>query len=61
MAGNPKDSEWYSTPNEARKRKPLKLSLSDECQDRLERMATARGISRSQIVEELVMASPIRG
>ena len=60
MPSNPKDSSWYSTPKEARKRKPIGITLSDEAQDRLGRMAKARKLSRSQVVEHLVMESYIR-
>jgi len=58
---NPKESPWYSTPVSARKRKPIGITLSDEAQVRLEKMAKARKVSRSQVVEALVMAAPIRG
>lgn len=57
---NQKDSPWYSTPKNARKRKPLGITLSDEAQERLEKQAKARQCSRSQVVEALVMAAPIR-
>ena len=55
MAGNPKDSEWYSTPQEARTRKVVNVTLSDEARARLERMAKARKTSRSAVVENLIM------
>lgn len=55
-----RETKWYSTPRAARKRKPIGITLSDEAQERLEKQAKARGISRSQVVEELVLAAPIR-
>jgi hypothetical protein len=58
---NPKESQWYSTPAEARKRKPFTITMSEEAKERLDKMAKARGVSRSQVLEALVMASPIRG
>ena len=60
MPSNPKDSPWYSTPLDARKRKPIGITLSPEALDRLERMAKARKVSRSQVVEDLVMSTHIR-
>jgi hypothetical protein len=60
MAGNPKDSQWYSTPREKRARKGIEVTLPDEALNRLERMAKARKVSRSQVVEALIMAAPIR-
>ena len=61
MPGNPKDSTWYSTPKEARKRKPIGVTLSDEAHERLEKMAAARKLSRSQVIEDLIMTTHIRG
>jgi hypothetical protein len=60
MAGNPKDSEWYSTPRTVRKRKGIEVTLSDAAQERLERMAKARKVSRSVVVEDLIMGAPMR-
>ncbi len=60
MPANPKDSPWYSTPVGARKRKPIGVTLSPEAHDRLERMAKARKLSRSAVIEELVMTTNIR-
>lgn len=57
---NPKDSPWYSTSTAQRKRKPIGITLSPKALDRLERMAKARGLSRSQLVESLVFQAPIR-
>lgn len=57
---NQKDSPWYSTPAGARKRKPFTITMSEEAKERLEKQAKARKCSRSQVVEALVMAAPIR-
>lgn len=59
MPGNPKDSEWYSTPKERRKRKGIEVTLPDEVRDRLDALADARGLSRSAVIEQLVMAAPL--
>jgi hypothetical protein len=61
MPSNPKESKWYSTPKEDRSRKPIGVTLSDEARDRLDRMAKARKLSRSQVIEDLIMATHIRG
>ena len=61
MPSNPKESQWYSTPKAARQRKPIGITLSDEARDRLDRMSKARKVSRSQVVEDLIMETNIRG
>ena len=60
MAKHQRDTEWYSTAKDARKRKPLGLTMSEEALARLEKQAKARGVSRSQVVEDLVMTAPVR-
>ena len=60
MTGNPVDSPWYATPRALRKRKPLTITLSDEAHERLDRMAKARAVPRSQVLEDLLMAASIR-
>ena len=60
MPSNPKESKWYSTPKAARQRKPIGITLSDEARDRLDRMAKARKLSRSEIIEEMIMTTHIR-
>lgn len=60
MTEKQKETQWYSTPREARKRKPIGITLSDAAQERLEKQAKARKCSRSAVVEALVMAAPIR-
>jgi hypothetical protein len=53
--GNPVDSPWYSTPKDARNRKPIGITLSDEGRAALDALAEERGESRSAIVESLVL------
>lgn len=60
MAGNPKDSPWYSTPRTERRRKGIEVTLPDEALERLERLARARKLSRSAVIEALIMEAPIR-
>jgi len=60
MPSNPKESKWYATPKEARNRKPIGITLSDEARDRLDRMAKARKQSRSAVIEEMIMSTYIR-
>ena len=61
LSKSEKQSVWYSTPEKKRRRKSIELTLSPEALDRLGRMARARkGASRSAVVEEIVMAAPVR-
>jgi hypothetical protein len=60
MGRNAKDTVWASTPNELRNRKRLEVTLPPEALERLEKQATARGFSRSEVLEALIMAAPIR-
>jgi predicted transcriptional regulator len=60
MAGNPKTSAWYSTPQAKRKRKGLEVTLSDEAREKLDALAAAWSMPRSQVVEALVMAAKKR-
>lgn len=57
MAGNPKDSKWYATPRTARARKGIEVTLSEAARDKLEELARGRGVSRSQVIEALVLAA----
>ena len=57
MAGNPKDSPWYATPQEARRRKAVILTLSDEARARLDALAEQRGTSKSALVEALIASA----
>jgi metal-responsive CopG/Arc/MetJ family transcriptional regulator len=36
------------------------VSLPEEALERLDKMAAARGVPRSQVVEALIMSAPIR-
>jgi DNA-binding TFAR19-related protein (PDSD5 family) len=58
MAGNPKDSKWYSLARADRKRKKLEVTLSPEAREKLERMK-ARHPDRtlSAVVEDLILAA----
>lgn len=60
MGRNAKDSEWFSTPNAARNRKRFEVTLPEDALARLDKIADARGVSRSVVVETLIMAAPIR-
>lgn len=42
-------------PRSQRKRRKIELSLSDEAHARLEALAEAFGVSRSEVVERLVL------
>jgi hypothetical protein len=55
--GNPASSPWYSTPNESRHRKGLELTITDEVRARLEQLAAARGVSKSEIVSGLILSA----
>jgi predicted DNA-binding protein len=47
-------------PRSQRRRPKLELTLSPEALDRLERLADRRGEPRSRVVEELILAAPLR-
>ena len=55
--GNPPTSKWYSTPEAERHRKHLQITLSDEAQEKVSRLAAAAGGSRSAVIEALIMAA----
>ncbi len=54
MTGNPKSSAWYSTPRSKRTRKGTELTLSDAAKAKLVRLAKKRGVSMSEVVEDLI-------
>lgn len=60
MTGNPKQSRWFSTSPADRRRKPIGVTLSEEAHERLEKMSKARRRSRSGVLEELILSSPIK-
>lgn len=50
-------TRWEATPREARKRKPIALTLSDAAQSALAGLAERGGKSRSEIVDTLVLSA----
>lgn len=59
VPGNPKDSKWRSTPQDARNRKIVAITLSDEARERLKALAKARGTHMSTVVEALIMEAAL--
>ena len=59
VAGNPKGSDWYSTPKERRTRLPIELTLSFEAHRKLRKLAAKSSVSRSAIVEQLILAATL--
>ncbi len=55
MTGNPKTSKWYAVPRAERKKKKLEITLSDEARAKLEAMAARRKISRSMVIQLLIL------
>ncbi len=56
-----RESGWDRVPREMRHRKPIALTLSEPALEKLERMAEARGESRSQVVDGLIMDAGKKG
>ena len=54
MAGNPRTSPHYSTPQAARKRPKVGLTLSPEAVERLDELSAESGLAKSAIVETLI-------
>jgi predicted DNA-binding protein YlxM (UPF0122 family) len=54
VPGNPKDSRWYATPRQQRRKKGLELTLSDDAYLQLAELAEEAGISRSALVERWI-------
>lgn len=54
MRRSRKGEKWFSTPNEARHRQEIKLTLSPEEHEKLQALATKMGISRSRVVAWLL-------
>lgn len=59
MAGNPKTSKWRNTPDHARHRKPLRITLSDEERAALTTLAEKHGCNLSQMVAALVKSANV--
>lgn len=60
VPGNPKDSKWRITSQAARTRKLVSLTLSDEARERLAKLAEKHEMSKSELVETLIMEAPLR-
>lgn len=61
MGGNPKDSEWRSTPNERRTRKRFETTMSERALDKLLELAkqvdpVSPARARGTVVERLILA-----
>ena len=54
MPGNPKTSPHYSAPQTARRRPKVGLTLSHEAIFRLDELASWSGLTKSEVVEELM-------
>lgn len=54
MAGNPKTSPHYSSPQTARRRPKVGLTLSPEAIKRLEELAAEAQMTKSEVVETLI-------
>ena len=54
--GNPPGSPWYSTPETARNRPSIKLTLSPEALALLDRLSLMTGKRRSRVVEDALAA-----
>lgn len=53
--GNRPDSPHFSTPNRNRTRRKLTLSLSSEASNILSRLAVDRCLSRSRVIELMLL------
>lgn len=53
MPSNPKESKWRAPSQEARKRKLVTVTLSDEARAKLARLAKYE--SKSEVVERLIV------
>lgn len=54
--GNPRTSRYYSMPEADRGRLSIRLTLDPAALDALERLAAAEKVSRSRVVERLIVA-----
>lgn len=51
-----KNADWATTPNLRRKRRMVTITLGEVARARLDQAAEERGVSRSALVEALIMA-----
>lgn len=54
MRRSRKGEKWFSTPNEARKRHEIKLTLAPEERAKLDALAERLALSRSRVVSWLL-------
>jgi hypothetical protein len=59
--GNPKTSEWYSTPKARRTRQQIALTLSLHAKEKLRKLAKKTGYPRSRVVEWLILDAGAEG
>lgn len=55
MSNTSKSSKWYSTPNSERNRPSVRFTLSRAAKQILIQSAKRLGLSRSQLVEQLII------
>lgn len=60
VAGNPTQSKWRSTAQADRVRKLVSITLSDDARERLAKLAKKHGLSKSEVIEMLITAAPLR-
>jgi hypothetical protein len=60
VSGNPKESKWSATLQADRKRKMIALTLSDVARAKLAQIAKRRKLSKSALVEALILEATTR-
>lgn len=56
MGRNAKDSPWFSTAQESRRRKKVMYTLGDEAREKVETFAELEGTTKSEMAEEMILA-----
>jgi hypothetical protein len=59
MAGNPKDSEWYSLSQDERGHKKVGFTLSDAARAKLAALSKRWRLAKSAVLERLIMDAQI--
>jgi hypothetical protein len=52
--GNPRDSEWFSTPNAARGRPKVQITVDPETLETMDRLAAEEGRSKGAVVDDAI-------